>query len=448
MANLTGANRIKMRGVDEANEIWETHINPERIADTTIPESILFYTEESENEFRLMADGIFFKNCGGFGNYTKECMGEIVFDKGTKTILSKTLLESLKREFSSNEISIVNEGSAICFAAFVLSEFRPYCYSAVKVLRLQNARTIYKANPFISIYNLLNLFIGQPDDFEKIVKISPKIVSDNFNNKCFEDFMVDNSCLPSKVLSWVNSQTEGEHILSLMQAVGNREDGNNVTILQDYVNSLVKAKCVKLDWSRNIGTFYRDLKEVYCLNEKYRIKPLLEYLIRQSFYYGSFLGQYREVAHLKDYVHMAIDNGLEYELYPQDIAKAHNCMMRNTKSLACTPEVLAAFKRISARNKKYEVELKDYVIVMPSEPVDLVNEGNALNHCVGNYVIRVAEEKTIVGFLRKKDKPNESLVTIEIQQDKIVQAKKICNEDADAEIWKVLKSIERKWKTC
>ena len=45
-----------------------------------------------------------------------------------------------------------------------------------------------------------------------------------------------------------------------------------------------------------------------------------------------------------------------------------------------------------------------------------------MNNCVSSYIQRVIDGDCHILFLRLKDKPNESLVTIEVRNNKIVQA--------------------------
>ncbi|MCR5723434.1 MAG: PcfJ domain-containing protein, partial [Lachnospiraceae bacterium] len=41
-------------------------------------------------------------------------------------------------------------------------------------------------------------------------------------------------------------------------------------------------------------------------------------------------------------------------------------------------------------------------------------EGQALNHCVGDYIGKVAAGETIILFVRRLSKPNKPYVTIEV----------------------------------
>lgn len=74
-----------------------------------------------------------------------------------------------------------------------------------------------------------------------------------------------------------------------------------------------------------------------------------------------------------------------------------------------------AFVNNLGKVKSLEFEDDDkYCVVIPKGPSDLVEEGNALHHCVGSYVNSVANGKTNIVFIRKKDEINKSFFTVEV----------------------------------
>ena len=64
----------------------------------------------------------------------------------------------------------------------------------------------------------------------------------------------------------------------------------------------------------------------------------------------------------------------------------------------------------------YEWSYKGYKIICPKEQDDLVEEGRQMSHCVGNYASKVISGNSKIFFLRKADKINKSLVTIELDE--------------------------------
>lgn len=69
-------------------------------------------------------------------------------------------------------------------------------------------------------------------------------------------------------------------------------------------------------------------------------------------------------------------------------------------------------------------------IMSPSSTVKLrqsiaiiVAEGNALHHCVGSYVERIAEEECIILFLRRCANECKPFYTIEVRRQEVVQVR-------------------------
>lgn len=73
------------------------------------------------------------------------------------------------------------------------------------------------------------------------------------------------------------------------------------------------------------------------------------------------------------------------------------------------------------RIEKYEKIGDEFEIIVPREPVDIINEGASLNHCVGGYLESVASGYKTILFLRKVSEPDKSFYTIEVGDSRIVQ---------------------------
>lgn len=73
------------------------------------------------------------------------------------------------------------------------------------------------------------------------------------------------------------------------------------------------------------------------------------------------------------------------------------------------------------RIEMYEKVGDEFEIVVPREPVDIINEGASLNHCVGGYLESVASGYKTILFLRKVSEPEISFYTIEVNNFNVVQ---------------------------
>lgn len=76
--------------------------------------------------------------------------------------------------------------------------------------------------------------------------------------------------------------------------------------------------------------------------------------------------------------------------------------------------------------KHFKRNFKDgnskYIVVVPETPQDLINEGRNNRNCVGSYIQSFANGKSNIFFIRRKETPNTSYVTLEMRGSKITQA--------------------------
>ena len=89
---------------------------------------------------------------------------------------------------------------------------------------------------------------------------------------------------------------------------------------------------------------------------------------------------------------------------------------------------------------------EDYAIFLAKSPAELVKEGRALSHCVGynGYDKKMANEETIIFFVRKINELDKPFVTLEysIKQKKILQCYAYGNQKPED---KVLEFVNNKW---
>lgn len=77
--------------------------------------------------------------------------------------------------------------------------------------------------------------------------------------------------------------------------------------------------------------------------------------------------------------------------------------------------------RQKERQRKYAYENDRYFIKVPETLQEIIDEGQALKHCVSSYTSRHAAGKTTILFLRKKDNPDTPFFTIEIWDREVRQ---------------------------
>ena len=126
-----------------------------------------------------------------------------------------------------------------------------------------------------------------------------------------------------------------------------------------------------------------------------------------------------------DYVNMMSTISKKYDKYPRHFLTTHKIACRNYNRLKQEFSEVLFKQRI---NKEYECSYKNYIFVYPKCTQDIKDEATSMNNCVASYIDRVIDGKCDILFLRKKDSPDKSLVTIEVINNKIVQARRRFND--------------------
>lgn len=187
----------------------------------------------------------------------------------------------------------------------------------------------------------------------------------------------------------------------------------------------------KKNYNYRVGYFsaFSELINKY----NYNAKSLLLYLDQLKTFEA--LDDMRDlIEELYDYVKMMDTISKKYDKYPRHFLTTHQIASRNYNRLKREfPEEL--FKQ--RINKEYECTYKDYVFIYPDCVQDIKTEAASQNNCVASYIDRVIDGSCHILFLRKKDHPKDSLVTIEVVNNKIVQAKRrfnypVTQEDKEA----------------
>ena len=118
-----------------------------------------------------------------------------------------------------------------------------------------------------------------------------------------------------------------------------------------------------------------------------------------------------------------IKNKTSIEKYPRFLKSKHDILAKNYSMFKNNNENKnKLFKLSQEKIEKYNYKDKNFSIIIPMQPKELIDEGISLSHCVGSYIDRVIDEKCNIVFMRKNDNLEESYITIEIKNKTITQA--------------------------
>ena len=67
--------------------------------------------------------------------------------------------------------------------------------------------------------------------------------------------------------------------------------------------------------------------------------------------------------------------------------------------------------------KAWDFAFGDYVVVVPTTPKEIIDEGANMHHCVGSYVNSVIRNETYIVFVRHKDSPDKCYITCQVRTD-------------------------------
>lgn len=163
-----------------------------------------------------------------------------------------------------------------------------------------------------------------------------------------------------------------------------------------------------------------------------------------------------------DYLRMAAGEGMDVNddivRLPKDLKARHDELVERIngrKEEKRLKEEAEKYRKLNQKImehlpevKRYFWENKDYIIIPAGKCEELVTEGRKLHHCVGastNYMEKMAEGKSWILFLRKKEDIKKPYYTVEIsmEDDRIIQWYSEYDRKPDSKkIKKVLKTFK------
>lgn len=184
--------------------------------------------------------------------------------------------------------------------------------------------------------------------------------------------------------------------------------------------------------------YFNNFKECYdfLVGLGYDGKRLMDYLFVDLDHQGlsPHIGKGMEdITLLRDYARMASAVvGRDFDRYPRYLKTAHDIVMRNYR--VNQSKVLAKkYEQVCEGLKKMEFKGEAYSIVPPASLDLIVKEGQSLNHCVANYIEGLVEGKYAIVFLRKNDELDRPLVTVQVQDGRVTQARGVNNRPVTRE---------------
>lgn len=149
---------------------------------------------------------------------------------------------------------------------------------------------------------------------------------------------------------------------------------------------------------------------------------------------------FRDIYDYADMMTQLYDN---YDRYPENFVEAHKktCEEYNRISVKYN-EVEYTERNVL----EYECEIDSFRFIYPRTTDDIKQEAKNQHNCVATYINRVLHENCHIMFMRPKNNIENSYITLEIRNNKIVQAKRKYNEEPSKEEYEIISKWNERYK--
>lgn len=206
---------------------------------------------------------------------------------------------------------------------------------------------------------------------------------------------------------------------------------HNLDISELEILSIIKDKNIEL--IRKIDTInnYKELMEFINLKKTFELTDLNK---NNSHEYYDYLRIIKT---------MKFDMKNSKYLYPKNIKEAHDQAVKEYE-VKKNKGINNSIKRRNKQLIKNQYQNNKYSIFPASSIEDLEDESSQMNNCVRTYAEKYAKGICDIYFMRLISDQNKSLVTVEVQNNKIVQKRTKNNEITTKEQDKFLEMWEKK----
>lgn len=156
---------------------------------------------------------------------------------------------------------------------------------------------------------------------------------------------------------------------------------------------------------------------------QYDYERLMSYLVEDLYTYQGIESPSDGAQLLIDYIEMCHELGVPFEKYPKSLKLVHDIAAKNQKEVIDEIHRRKFSEAIDTEDyQRLQYTGKDYMVISPKCPDDLVIEGAALSHCVGSYINKVINHTAMILFMRSKSMPNKAMITLDVRKGHLYQA--------------------------
>lgn len=243
------------------------------------------------------------------------------------------------------------------------------------------------------------------------------------------------SGVPKNLLNWVRAMGDSAPWMStnfIQSWKANEPEAQAMLSVRDDLNYRYVDRIVET-LLRERGTIRSTYGRFADLFDRYRYDPatLARYLFTVCNYEGLSVDE--AVQYLRDYAMMQAnlsEGHHSFEKYPRNLMTVHRIAKRNTDRMRKTFDE-DAFK--ATYDNSMETEIGPFTFICPTSSAAIKNEAVQQLHCVAAYIDNVIEGKCHIIFMREKKLPRKSYITLEVVNNRVVQAKGFRDRDITPE---------------
>ncbi len=288
------------------------------------------------------------------------------------------------------------------------------------------AEIILKTAPKDCVMPLLDMNVEKAEPIHKILELSKAEYDSIVEKGCLKDFIRIKNRIKANLDTSYNKGLELEDYfhytnsdwLDLLEKSYYWEEECQFNQVNMGDNSLILSLLngyMRQYWGCGAVNFYK----------YYSFGKFMDYVCEEACNQG-FQSIVDFVKELKDYLSMCETMEIKPTLYSSYLKQTHDILSRNYK-IKLTAEQEEIFKKRYEDFKDYKTKDGEYVFTHPSCADDVKQEGYNLNHCCASYISKVIQGTSKLVFLRYAKSIAKSLVTIEICNNAIVQARGASN---------------------
>lgn len=222
--------------------------------------------------------------------------------------------------------------------------------------------------------------------------------------------------------------------------------GNNNTtgkdVLYGFNHNLTLEQALKHQaeniMKKRIDKQAAEILEKYPQLDKERLIKYLSKYLEQKGYFIS-IRSYLDMLEAEMYLHLDITE--EKNAFPHDFEYWHNHYTNQIK-LSKSKLIDEGIAAQAVKYQKLEKEVEDLKLILATSTEDLINEGEALHHCVGrmSYNEKMAKGESLILFVRKKEDKETPFVTMEYNpnEKKILQLYGFKDSDPEESIKNII----------